>query len=163
MIDDRTEIVKMELTLYARMDGTTNVTCDFFNFTIDDPLMKVQMCDSLPDVAVRPRPEALRMAETLRAGCADKSVGPMSCIFFPAQCTGSGYLTNECTKSKLNATTSNRSYEPLVRDPGSVHLELIGPDLNDRNKLKLFLTFLADNAGVISQGMRGSSLSFYGT
>jgi hypothetical protein len=147
--------------LYARMDGSTNTTCDYFNFTQDDDEMKKQMCNKVPDTPVRPRLEALHMANVLHAGCAKNSSGPLSCIFFPESCLD-GVLNGECPRSKLFATTSNRNYEPLARAPSSVHIELVGPDLNDRKKLKSFLGFITDNAEVISRGMTGSSLSFYG-
>ena len=57
-------------------------------------------------------------------------------------------------------------YEPLVGVGGGgelVHLELIGPDMYDRAKTKAFLKFIADNADVISTGMRGANLCFYAT
>ena len=152
----------MELTLHARMDGATNVTCDYFNFTQDDPAMKEQMCNKkVSGTPVRPRLEALHMANVLHAGCAKNSSGPMSCIFFPESCLDR-VLNGKCPRSKLFATTSNRNYEPLARAPSTVHIELVGPDLNDRKKLKSFLGFITDNAEVISRGMTGSSLSFYG-
>ena len=154
----------MELTLYARMDAAVNITCDFFNFTQDDPVMAAETCNRYPEPAkaVRPRPEALLMAERLREGCANVSVGPMSCVFFPANCQDD-FLSGKCSRSTVLAASSNRSYEPLMRAHNHVHLELIGPELNDRNKLKLFLDFITDNADDISRGMRGSMLSFFGT
>ena len=154
----------MELTLYARMDAAENISCDFFNFTQDDPVMAAETCNRYPTPAnaVRPRPEALVMAQKLRAGCADASMGPMSCVFFPAGCQDD-FLLGDCSRSTVLAGSSNRSYEPLMRARDHIHLELIGPELNDRNKLNLFLEFITDNADDISRGMRGSMLSFFGT
>ena len=116
-------------------------------------LLPLRFCPVQNNVVV-PRTEAMKMAAVLATGCAASN---MSCVFFPPECV-LGYSA-KCPPVRAN--TSGRFYEPLATTGEVVHLELVGPGMYERTKTKAFLKYIADNADIISSGMRSASLNFY--